>query len=282
TFRFTIPYEIATGPLILPPLPESRGAGYPDSRHIRILMVEDNVMNQSLLRHLFTSWRLSFEMANNGRTAIEKLQAGSFDLVLMDVQMPGMDGYTAAQEIRTKLKLDIPIIAMTAHAFTGEREKCLSYGMNEYLAKPLDERELFRLVNQFTGMHNSPPESGKTATEVISAVYQTIDLQYMRGISEGDKEYEKTVTQQFLEAIPLDITALEKALAAKDLASLRQTVHSMRTDVAIMGLFEKLQSHLDVLENEPFNEDRFTKVISSVKAVCLEALLEARHFYATL
>ncbi|HTI07242.1 MAG TPA: ATP-binding protein [Puia sp.] len=282
TFRFTIPYEIAAGQLVLSTLPESIASGHPDSRHLRILVVEDNIMNQSLLRHLLTSWRFSFEMANNGMTAIEKLQTGRFDLVLMDVQMPGMDGYTAAQEIRMKLKLDIPIIAMTAHAFAGEREKCLGYGMNEYLAKPLDERELFRLIMQFTGIHKSPPASGKAATGEVPAVYQTIDLQYMRGISEGDKEYERAVTQQFLEVIPLDIAALESALASKDLPSLRQTAHSMRTDIAIMGLLGKLQSVLDVLEYEIFEEERFAEAISSVKAICQEALPEARHFYTTL
>src|SRR5258708_4213159 len=102
-------------------------------------------MNRSLLKHLLTGWKLSFDMANNGIAALEKLQTESFDLVLMDIQMPGMDGYTATQEIRMKLKLDTPVIAMTAHAFAGEREKCLSYGMNEYIAKPIGERELFRL-----------------------------------------------------------------------------------------------------------------------------------------
>src|SRR3977135_2681156 len=124
------------------------------------------------------------------------LKAGKYHLVLMDIQMPGMDGYSAAEEIRLKLKLDIPIIAMTAHAFAGEREKCLSYGMNEYIAKPINERELFRFITQFTGTRDAWPGLKKNINNEAPAAYQFINLQYMREISEGDKEYERTVTEQ--------------------------------------------------------------------------------------
>jgi hypothetical protein len=89
------------------------------------------------------------------------------------------------------------------------------------------------------------------------------------------------VTEQFLEVIPLDVDALESALAAGDQASIRRTAHSMRSDIAIMGLLEKLQSFLDVLEFEPFDQIRFQEVISGVKAICLEALPEARHFFSS-
>ncbi len=104
----------------------------------------------------------------------------------------------------------------------------------------------------------------------------------MRGISEGNKEYERTVTEQFIEVIPLDMETLESALANKDLAALRRTAHNMRTDIAIMGLLEKLQSYLDVLEYEAFDEVKFREVILWVKTICLDALPEARHYYTTL
>jgi len=112
-FRFTIPYQIARSELAILAAPAAIGSGDSDFRHIRVLVVEDNEMNRSLLKHLLTGWKLSFDMANNGIAALEKLQTERFDLVLMDIQMPGMDGYTATQEIRMKLKLDTPVIAMT-------------------------------------------------------------------------------------------------------------------------------------------------------------------------
>src|SRR3979490_2947997 len=118
--------------------PKRRGWELPDWQHIHILVVEDNEMNQNLLRHLLKQWKLSFDIVNNGIEALDMLKTRKYHLVLMDIQMPLMDGYTATQEIRLKLKLDTPIVAMTAHAFAGEREKCLSYGMDEYISKPIN------------------------------------------------------------------------------------------------------------------------------------------------
>ena len=276
-FRFTIPYEIPAEPLANPAPMEERPS-LADHRHIRILIVEDNQMNQSLLKHLLTGWKLSFEMVSNGAAALEKLQIKKYDLVLMDVQMPEMDGYTATQEIRKTLKLDTPVIAMTAHAFPGEREKCLSYGMNEYIAKPIDENKLFGLIVRFTGIEDNPRNSKKGAP----SSYQYIDLQYMHSISDGDKDYEKNVTAQFLEIIPANLGTLVAALENRDLPTLRHTAHAMISDVAIMGLLEKLKPFLDQLEYEQFDEQTFQKAVAAVKTICGNALPEARHFYATI
>jgi signal transduction histidine kinase/ActR/RegA family two-component response regulator len=282
TFRFTIPYGIAREPASAPAMAASSGAGYADYGHIRVLVVEDNEMNRSLLRHLLTGWKLSFDMVRNGIEALEKLRTATFDLVLMDVQMPGMDGYTATQEIRTKLKLQTPVLAMTAHAFPGEREKCLSYGMNEYMAKPINEKELFGLIARLTGMDGSRGDVKTGAIRKTPAVYQVIDLQYMWGISDGNREYERTVTEQFIEVIPVDLSALESALEKMDLVALRHTAHAMTTDVAIMGLLEKVRPFLDVLEYDIFDAQKFQEAVLSVKSICLEALPEASQFYASL
>jgi signal transduction histidine kinase/DNA-binding NarL/FixJ family response regulator len=281
-FSFTIPYQVAPaqpGRPAGPASPGEDGIESPDPRPIRVLVVEDNKMNQNLLRHLLGAWKISFDVADNGVEAIEKLQTARYDLVLMDVQMPKMDGYAATREIRTKLKLDIPIIAMTAHTHPSEREKSLHNGMNEYIAKPMDERELFRLIAQFTGVKPGKHQLEKEAVKEATG-YAFIDLQYMRGISEGNKEYERSVTEQFLEVIPLGIETLDSALVHQDLDTIRRTAHSMRSDVAIMGLLEKLQSYLDVLEYEPFDETNFQQAVSTMKAICLRALPEARDFLA--
>jgi CheY-like chemotaxis protein len=281
-FSFTIPYRISAAQPARQVSPKEAGIDYPDSRHIRILVAEDNKMNQTLLRHLLTAWRLSFDIVDSGITAVEKLRTGGYDLVLMDIQMPGMDGYKATQLIRTDLKLDIPVIAMTAHAFAGEREKSLNNGMNEYIAKPLDERELFRIIAQFTGIGRDRPRLEKETVKEAPPGYELIDLQYMRGISEGNKEYEKAVTEQFLEAIPLDIEMLDSGLISKDEGDIRRTAHGMRSDVAIMGLLDKLAPYLDVLEYEPFDAANFQRLIAEVKAISLRALPEARHFLSSM
>ncbi|MEO8852530.1 MAG: ATP-binding protein, partial [Ginsengibacter sp.] len=213
-FRVIIPYKIATVDMGMRNLDELNVSSFAD---VKILVAEDNEINQSLIKYLFKSWNLAYDLARNGKEAVELLQTKTYNLVLMDIQMPEMDGYTATGEIRHRLKLDIPIIAMTAHAFAGEREKCLSYGMSEYISKPIRERHLHDLLNQFIQKTNSVQPQKKRVEELVPGAYRYINLDYMNEISEGNKEYEKTVTEQFIEAIPRALAALEIARENKDI-----------------------------------------------------------------
>lgn len=106
-------------------------------------------MNRLLLNKIFTGWGLKFDEAKNGLEVIDYLQQQDYDLLLMDVQMPEMDGYQTTEEIRNKLQLTIPVIAMTAHAMPGEKDKCIAHGMSDYIAKPIRERELFTLLQKW-------------------------------------------------------------------------------------------------------------------------------------
>lgn len=282
TFRFNIPYEITSAILIRSNLSESAGIEYPDLQGIHILVVDDNEMNQNLLRHLLRGWKFSFDIVSNGIEAIKVLQACRYNIILMDIQMPEMDGYTTTQKIRSELKLEVPIIAMTAHAFAGEREKCLSNGMNEYIAKPINEDELYRLIMKLTGIEENARIFKRNNRDENVSHYQYVDLKYMQDISEGNKEYERIVTEQFIETIPKDLVILESAIVKKDIERLRHTAHDMKTNVSVMGLSDRLQPLLDVLENEAFEESHFQHIVSSIKTICLKALPEAKHFYSTL
>jgi signal transduction histidine kinase/ActR/RegA family two-component response regulator/HPt (histidine-containing phosphotransfer) domain-containing protein len=290
TFSFYIPYAISTDHSS-PGIPVAWTSLSEASRSdIHILVVEDNEMNQSLLRHLLSDWRLSFEMVGSGIEAIEALGKNKYTLILMDIQMPGMDGYTATRQIRQQLKLDLPIIAMTAHALAGEREKCLAHGLNEYLSKPIQERDLYRIIVQFGGaivnpeapVRSSDPGEGPATGTGARSAYQFINLDYMREISSGNTEYERTVTGQFLDGIPDNLQALSSALAGNDIGLLRSTAHNMKTSVSIMGLTDKLQSHLDILEYGSQVDEALGTHISAIKMICTNALQEARHFYSTL
>ncbi len=282
TFRFVIPYEISSGLLDVPDFSSGEPFIYPESQEVHILVVEDNEMNQNLLKHLLNEWKLSFDMVQNGTKALEKLELKRYDLILMDIQMPVMDGYTATREIRTKLKLDIPIVAMTAHAFPGEKEKCLNGGMDEYITKPLNEKELNRIITKILGLSPrfSTLKKGIHSADVNR--YQFINLKYMQDISGGDKQYEKKVTEQFFEAITFDLETLALAFRNRDLETLRHTAHNMKTNISVMGLSEKLQPYLDELEYDSFDEEHFHQIISTVNIICVNALPEARHFYSTI
>jgi signal transduction histidine kinase/CheY-like chemotaxis protein len=117
---------------------------------IKVLIAEDNPMNQQLIKHLMKNWGIQHTIVNNGAEAVEALKKESYTLILMDIQMPEMDGYTATDVIRNELNLQIPIIAMTAHAMMGEKEKCLQLGMNDYISKPLKETILYNIIAQYS------------------------------------------------------------------------------------------------------------------------------------
>lgn len=115
---------------------------------VKVLIAEDNPMNQQLIKHLMKSWGIEFVLVNNGAEAVAQLKIEDFSVVLMDIQMPEMDGYTATGIIRNELRSEIPVIAMTAHAMAGEKERCLQLGMNDYISKPLKETILYNIIAQ--------------------------------------------------------------------------------------------------------------------------------------
>ena len=120
---------------------------------LRVLLAEDNPVNQRLATRLLEKRGHRVVVASNGRQALEALESASFDLVLMDVQMPEMDGFEATAAIREKEKangLHLPVIALTAHAMKGDRERCLAAGMDGYLAKPIRQQELDDLLQSYT------------------------------------------------------------------------------------------------------------------------------------
>ncbi|MBF0192896.1 MAG: response regulator, partial [Magnetococcales bacterium] len=123
----------------------------------RVLLVEDHAVNRLVAEELLRGVGLVVEVAENGQQALEKALASPYDLVLMDIQMPIMDGYEATRQIRASAVLqDLPIVAMTAHAMTGERERCLAAGMNDHLSKPIDKCRLYETL-----LHRIKPGAGE-------------------------------------------------------------------------------------------------------------------------
>src|ERR1035437_3144333 len=116
---------------------------------IKILVVEDNLLNQNLAGFMLKDWGFKYTICSNGKNALDNLKSNTYDLILMDIQMPELNGHETAEHIRRKLKLELPIIAMTAHAMPGEKEKCLRVGMTDYISKPINEIELFNMITNY-------------------------------------------------------------------------------------------------------------------------------------
>lgn len=153
---------------------------------LNILVAEADIMNQQLIKYLLKSWGFSFDLVFNGAQATEALRKQDYDIVLMDIQTPEMDGYMATRNIRKKLKSAVPIIAMTAYAMAGEREKCINSGMNDYISKPLNEENLFDLIIKYS--KNKGNERNHTPLTVDNNV---INLDYIDKFSNQDKEFKK-------------------------------------------------------------------------------------------
>jgi CheY-like chemotaxis protein len=115
--------------------------------NVRILIVEDNLLNRKLDDFIFSNWGLKHEICDNGRAAVEKLRSGAvYDLILMDIVMPEMNGCEATRVIREELKLEMPVIGITAHPLETQQQKCMEAGMNYYISKPVQEEELLALI----------------------------------------------------------------------------------------------------------------------------------------
>ena len=280
TFRFFIPYLISSEQFTESVLTDDNTLKQYTSGEINLLIVDDNEMNQSLMKHLLNEWNLCYDIAGNGAGALELLKHHKYDMVLMDIQMPGMDGYSATHHMRTVLKLDVPIIAMTAHALAGEREKCLSFGMNEYLSKPISEQQLYTFITRFTG-GNAKRIAGLNNEQVNAEIYSCIDLSYIKEVSKGNVLYEKNVTGQFLEMVPKALMEIDTALLTNDFVTISHVAHNLKTSISIMGMTGQLEDILDNLEYI-YDEDTIREDAESLKVISGIALKEAADFYETL
>ena len=126
---------------------------------IRILVAEDNPINQEIALAILESAGIFIEIASNGKEAVEAVYRMNFDAVLMDIQMPEMDGYEATKIIRRDSKFkSLPIIAMTAHAMKGDEEKCIEAGMDGYISKPINDESLIKIIEQHLAKQKSKPD----------------------------------------------------------------------------------------------------------------------------
>jgi CheY-like chemotaxis protein len=148
-FSFSIPYKRSA---FIQPVLQAAEQKYNIHQlaKLRILLVEDNRLNVLLVENLFSENKLKLEVAENGSECLDKLRENKYDIILMDMEMPVMNGYDTTVVIRNELRDTIPIIAMTAHAMAGEKEKCLSLGMNDYISKPINSSMLFRKIYDLT------------------------------------------------------------------------------------------------------------------------------------
>ncbi len=186
-------------------------------RHI--LLAEDNVVNQRVAAGLLTRRGHRVTIVENGKQALEALERTAFDLVLMDLQMPEMGGFEATAAIRARERKTgghLRIVAMTAHAMSGDRQRCLAAGMDEYLSKPIDQVRLFGAVEQATDVKKEPDAA------------QPIDLARALERMGGDRQLFADVVRVFLEDCPERLAAIKAAVDARNADAIRRSAHALK------------------------------------------------------
>ncbi len=211
------------------------------SKEVTILLVDDNEINVALAENTLKSFSTQFHIqtAYNGLQAIDLASRNLYDLIIMDIQMPEMDGYSATEIIRNKLpepNRSIPILGMTAHAMREEREKCLSYGMSEYISKPFAPRALFEMVLALTGTTakkiTDPP---KVEAESMPS-FALIDPQQLWKNSGGKTNRFVRYLQMYSESIPKQINDLEQCLDNLKEGDVKILAHTLKTSFRYLGI----------------------------------------------
>ncbi|HEY8400595.1 MAG TPA: response regulator [Cytophagaceae bacterium] len=204
--------------------------------NIKVLVVEDNRMNQRVAELTLIKWGADVEIAENGKLALEKLADTNFDVILMDIHMPEMDGFETTKFIRSQkgAKGKVPIIAMSASVIGDERDKCLMVGMNEYIIKPFNIKELYSKIVQLTNKDKEIVKGDYEEIEVPSVRYT--NLSYLEKLTEGNPEVKKEMINNFLKHTPKEIQNIEKYLEEEEWDKLYQVAHKIKTNFSLMGI----------------------------------------------
>jgi CheY-like chemotaxis protein/HPt (histidine-containing phosphotransfer) domain-containing protein len=199
------------------------------SLDLRVLVVEDNVVNQKVAQRLLVDLGCRVDVASTGREALDLVGLAPYDLVFMDVQMPELDGLQATGEIRRREAgsggRHVPIVAMTAHAMPKDRERCLAAGMDGYMSKPVQRRELLRALREHTVARPADAAAGEIETPPLEEA--PCDLAWLRD-NYGDDDDVRSLVELFLGRAQELLGQLRAAIAADDAASLRRHLHALK------------------------------------------------------
>ncbi len=245
---------------------------------IRVLVVEDMALNQLLMKTVLDDFGFERDIAENGKIAVEKLKTNQYDIILMDLQMPEMNGFEATEYIRKTLNLTIPIIALTADVTTVDLAKCKSVGMDDYIAKPIDERVLY---SKIVGLVKKPKIStpDKKTDLNISEIHKTkyINLDYLNHRTKSNPKLMIEMIGLYLEQTPPLIETLKKSLIDQDWDLLKAAIHKIIPSFSIMGIhsdFENTAKKIQELVTVYQQNDEMKDMIMQVEQVCTQACKE--------
>jgi signal transduction histidine kinase/CheY-like chemotaxis protein len=216
-----------------------------DFSGIQLLLVEDNPINQLVATDFLESKNCKVTVVVNGQEALDVLDKKLFDLVLMDMQMPVMDGYTAIEKIRNSGReiSKLPIIALTAHTSQGEKDKCINIGANDYLSKPYSALDLFTKINTLLSYVSLATDENDVIPDSEKKEYS-----YLLNFMDGNRKLADEVLRKIKNEIPKDIVLLKDAINIKDWSGLVDVIHKLKPSIKMIGIF-KLYDEMSELES---------------------------------
>jgi len=258
----------------------------PEIKNIKVLVVEDIALNQLLMKTLLDDFGFERDIAANGKIAIEKMQNNSYDIILMDLLMPEMNGFEATKYIRNTLNSEIPIIALTADVTTVDLAKCKAVGMNDYIAKPIDERLLYRkiirLVNKSSLVkYNGQEMNGNGENKKLKC----IDLTYLIVRTKSNLDLMMQMISLYLEQTPPLIMAMKEGLLNEDWDSLRVAAHKMIPSFSIMGIssdYETMAKKIQEYASQQQHLDEIQELVIRLENVCTQACEELQEEFNVL
>ena len=253
------------------------------AQHLRVLMAEDNLINQRVATRFLNKLGHSVRVVDNGEKAIRALQEDEFDVVLMDIQMPVMDGFKATTAIRKQEELTghhIPIIAMTAYAMSGDRERCLTAGMDDYVSKPINEASVAKACSLITKFNRSSVDvavSNKIQEDAEIVPDQLVfDFPAALKRFEGDGEFVNEICGLILNSVPELISSLKSAVEQQDCESAGKAVHTIKGSVS--NLCAEPTYHAAMRLEQICHEHQ----LNQLEAGCLDLVREVDRLMATL
>jgi len=241
TFTVTIPYSIGSSKDVAKsPFMSLQSKTYQgDLKNMKVLLVEDNDINRLYATSILKNWECDIEVAENGYVAFEKTRSSFFDIILMDLQMPVMDGFEATKAIRMSdsPKNMIPIIALTANATKKDIEKCLAAGMNDCVVKPFTPDELFNVLLKYSSKIVKPVKA-TPATALVTPLTQHVDLTYLSKTSHGDQNFMREMVDAFLKTIPEIIAEINIHSQKEEWIKVGKAVHKIKPSLTLLSLSE--------------------------------------------
>lgn len=247
-----------------------------DKKNINVLVVEDIPLNQLLMKTLLDEFGFKKEIASNGIIAIQKLKENTFDIILMDLQMPEMNGFEATEYIRDVMKLKTPIIALTADVTTVDLDKCKAVGMDDYIAKPLDERLLYSKIISLIKKTNS---SSFPIDKQEEKKLKLTDLSYLIKKTKSNPALMSEMISLYLEQTPTLINSMKESFLNKDWHLLHATIHKIIPSFSIVGMskdFEKMAIKIQEYSASQELSDEILTMVSDLEKVCELACLELK------